>query len=73
MENEIFYAVMLDGKGVPTVKHSSYEAAENEARRLCQKEQCKAYVMKLMTMVEVGPVIVTKLDSSIINKQDDAK
>lgn len=41
-----FYMIFLEGRFAPTKMHPTYEEAQAEARRLCEKEHANAYILK---------------------------
>ena len=43
-----FYMVWVDGNSMPIKKHNTAIEASAEAYRLCEKEHCDAYVLKVI-------------------------
>ncbi len=66
MEKDGFYMVWLEDHPSPTYKHVDFKAAENEARRLALKEDCKAYVLQAVTAYFTPPK-VHKIDMEYNN------
>jgi hypothetical protein len=50
------FVVMVEGRNAPTKLHDTYESAEIEAKRLCEKERKNAYVLKVVSLIELPPV-----------------
>lgn len=50
------YVVIVEGRSTPTKTHDSYEIAEKEAKRLCEKERRNAHVLKIVSLIEIPPV-----------------
>lgn len=50
------YVVMIEGRNTPTKIHDSYETAEKEAKRLCEKERRNAHVLKIVSLIEIPPI-----------------
>ena len=63
------YAVMLDGKQTPSRIYTSYEQAEYEAKRLAIKEKLTAYVLKVVSKVELVEVRVTHYEPITYNDE----
>lgn len=59
MEKEkCFYMVYLDGMNTPACKHPSLESAENEAKRLAEAHNKRAYVLCSIKSFEVNKFTV---------------
>ena len=61
---EVFYMVYLDGGDSPTIKHTSRNSADAEARRLTEKTRMSCYTLKAVGMhyssQVLNPSYVTK-------------
>lgn len=56
-----FYMVL--GRGMPTVRHDSYEAAEREAVRLARQDpEQEFFVLVALSRAKKNDVVVEKLD-----------
>jgi hypothetical protein len=45
-ENKTFYMVFVEGRNEPSQRHYEIEMAVNEAKRLCEKEGKKSYILQ---------------------------
>lgn len=55
MESEDFYMLYREGGLNPVKKHFTYEEAQEEAKRIAQKESRKVYILKTCAKVECKP------------------
>lgn len=53
-----FFMVFVEGENTPACKHKSIESAENEAKRLAETLNKKAYVLCSVKSFEVSKFIV---------------
>lgn len=53
MESKGFYMIYLEGGNNPTFKHSTFESADIEAKRLAKKYGRKAYILSTLKSVEI--------------------
>jgi hypothetical protein len=51
--NQTFYMVYLENGDSPTHRHSTFEGAEREAKRLCKITNKKAYVLCSLKSIEI--------------------
>jgi hypothetical protein len=58
MKESPFFMVFVEGENTPTYKHKSIESAENEAKRLAETLDKKAYVLCSVKSFEVSKFIV---------------
>ena len=56
-KNEEFMVVLYGSQNPPLVFHDNYDEALREATRLSTKENKRAYVVKVMAMVELLPKV----------------
>jgi len=70
MKKQEIFAVMVIGKQTPAKTYEDYFEAQEEAKRLVREERKPAYVMKAISYIELGEVLVTRLD--IDEKFDDS-
>ena len=54
MENTIFYMVFVEGEKTPAYKHYNELIALKEAKRLAEKTDKTAYVLKSIKAVEIA-------------------
>lgn len=53
-----YYYCYVYGKGMPKVRHPSYELAEAEAKRLTSAEGERVEICKVIAMTEIAPKII---------------
>ena len=63
MNEQTFYMVFVEGGNAPTYRHSSYELALAEAKRLSSTLQKKAWVLEAISRVQKIEFEVTPLVS----------
>lgn len=58
-----FWMVIREGQSSTNTKHTTYQVAEAEARRLAEKERSRFYILEAIEFVEPQqtPVIKVKL------------
>jgi hypothetical protein len=57
-----YFAVMVEGKQTPSkLYENDYESAEKEATRLCTQTKNTAYVLKVVSKIELNEVKITRL------------
>ena len=57
---EILYMNHVDGKGLASVQHHSNLDATREAKRLCEKENAKVCILKVIKTIEPTPKFIVK-------------
>lgn len=58
--SERFYMVL--GRGMPTFRHATYQAAEQEAQRLARQDRGQEFiVLAAMSKVKVTDVVIERL------------
>jgi hypothetical protein len=64
---EPFYMVACDGRGGPTKKHDSFDAAVVEADRLSQQTKGAVYVLQSVAKIapKLQPVELTLIGSTV--------
>ena len=63
MVQELFYAVMVEGKQTPSKLYTDYGSALQEASRLASLERKTAYVLIAVTKLEMNDIQVTTMNS----------
>jgi hypothetical protein len=62
MKKKDLYAVMVIGQQTPAKIYEDYWEAENEATRLVRHTRRNAYVLKVITSVELSEVTINRLE-----------
>jgi hypothetical protein len=62
MENKDLYAVMVIGQQTPSKVYENYWEAENEASRLARHTRKNVYVLKVVTLIELSDVVITRYE-----------
>ena len=70
MEKKEIYAVMVIGQQTPSKVYDDYWEAENEATRLVKHTRRNAYVLKVVTSVELSEVVINRLEIQKQNSND---
>lgn len=60
--NKTFWMIYVEGGHTPTYKHSTYESAMAEAKRLAELTNKPAYILVTDTMVELDKFRLTSLN-----------
>lgn len=58
---EKFFMIYVDGRNMPFKKYSSYQDAEKESIRLCEKEKCATFILETIVKFEMKNVVKTVL------------
>jgi hypothetical protein len=61
MEKKTFFMVWVENGYPPRFRHSTYESALTEAKRLSEKLQLKAFVLQAVTEVKKVNIQITDL------------
>ena len=56
-----FWMVVREGQSSTNTKHTTYQVAEAEARRLAEKERFRFYILEAIEYVEPQPMPVIKV------------
>lgn len=53
------FAVMVEGKSLPSKIHRSFDEAQEEATRLARLERRDVYILKVVAKAEISDVKIT--------------
>jgi hypothetical protein len=53
------FAVMVEGKNLPSKIHTSFDEAQAEATRLARLERKDVYILKVVAKAEISDVKIT--------------
>jgi hypothetical protein len=65
MENQTFYMCYVSGKNSPVKIHSTFQIADEEAKRLCRIEKRPVYVIQAIKKIELHEFVETNLSEDI--------